>query len=132
MVLWHICAPGVAFGLALVCTLWYNTCMKIILPRDVYWLAGLIEGEGSFSLTRGYPRVSVAMTDRDVIVHVCLLLCLPILGPYNQNYPNAKQVYRCQVTGRRAVGIMLTLYQFMSERRQASIRRCIAAWKLQQ
>lgn len=104
--------------------------MRAILKRDIYWLAGLLEGEGCFSLTNGYPRMSVAMTDRDVILQVCLLLCLPVLGPYKQTYPTGKPIYRCQVTGKRAVGIMLTLYPLLSMRRQASIQRCVLAWKV--
>ncbi len=34
---------------------------------DIAWLAGLLEGEGSFWFN-GSPRVKVAMTDQDIMI----------------------------------------------------------------
>lgn len=42
---------------------------------DTIWLAGLLEGEGTFDLHRGkYPRVRVGMTDRDVVGRAATLM----------------------------------------------------------
>ena len=48
-----------------------------IARDDLMWLAGLLEGEGSFLMARNivagkvyrYPKITVNMTDRDVIEH---------------------------------------------------------------
>src|ERR1035441_6152503 len=64
---------------------------KTLLPMskaDLYWLAGLWEGEGTIRLQSrnfhnkngkrygpySYPRASIGMTDRDVIEHVGRIL----------------------------------------------------------
>ncbi|GAA4578457.1 hypothetical protein GCM10023176_54420 [Micromonospora coerulea] len=44
------------------------------VPRDMAWLAGILEGEGTFSApspgSPGRPRVLVRMTDQDIIARV--------------------------------------------------------------
>ncbi len=49
--------------------------LSVITPEQVAWVAGMIEGEGSFIIDRreggrrtyASPRIQVSMTDRDVI-----------------------------------------------------------------
>ena len=47
--------------------------------KDVYWLAGWLEGEGCFNLHPSrhcyrYPRISGCSTDKDIMVRVGKLL----------------------------------------------------------
>jgi hypothetical protein len=103
--------------------------------KDLYWLAGIIEGEGSMSYrTVGkyqYPWVRVAMTDEDVIRHCYEVSGIGYMhGPYLYNKrPNRKPIWQWAVAQQtQAVGLMMTLYTLMGERRQAQIRRVLDVW----
>lgn len=42
--------------------------------KDLYWLAGLLEGEGCFTYSGSTPMVQLQMTDKDVVERASLLL----------------------------------------------------------
>lgn len=99
---------------------------------DLHWLAGLLEGEGSFMLASSkkadrryfYPRIVVNMTDLDVMeraAHLlgCKLQALPLM-------PGRKQAYRAQRWGSAAAKLMLELRPLMGERRRRQIDRALA------
>lgn len=99
-----------------------------------------MEGEGSFSWYRGYPLVSIEMTDRDVIDKFAELFRDPEAKRYqNVMRRENKQIrkdgtqrldsYRYSTNSRPAIRIMLTLYPFMGERRQARIREIVLQWR---
>lgn len=110
-----------------------------ITLKHIYWLAGLLEGEGCFQAyeTRNVRRqrtvtLSVRMTDQDVIEQVACLLRLHnehihihTARPQKAHY---KYQYICAVGGTRAIQWMMTLYPLLGQRRQEQIRRCIAVW----
>ena len=56
-----------------------------MIARDLYWLAGLLEGEGSFM--RGppsrpnMPAIAIQMTDEDVIQRVAQLWAVCYTAP---------------------------------------------------
>ena len=62
---------------------------------DLYWLAGLLEGEGSFSI-RGKKRsasIKVSMTDREPIAKAAQLMNCPVHHyPPNLRYPKDQYV----------------------------------------
>lgn len=102
---------------------------------DIHWLAGLLEGEGCFSSTEGYPSIMVKMVDRDVIERAQAIL-RPVVfrnggndvrgyGPYDDT---RQRQYVAKIAGRRAAGWMMTLYPLMGGRRQARIRNLLAMW----
>ena len=99
-----------------------------VTVKDVVWLAGLLEGEGSFFTYRNSPTISVNMTDRDIIDRAAILLRsnVHICRPAGTR---RKTPYSTSAHGAIAVGWMLTLYQFMGERRKSSIRQSIILWK---
>ena len=43
--------------------------------KDLYWLAGLLEGEGCFSSHRksGYPSIVLQSSDKDIVKRAALL-----------------------------------------------------------
>ena len=45
----------------------------MISARDVAWAAGLIEGEGSFMISKGSPCIQVQMTDGDAVERLLVL-----------------------------------------------------------
>lgn len=97
---------------------------------DLYWLAGLLEGEGFFTLRRkGDLLVGVRMTDLDVIQRVRDLLKFDA-SIHVEERDSCKDIYLIQIHGRRAVGWMMTLYSLMGERRKSRIRECLAGWHL--
>lgn len=99
--------------------------------RDLYWLAGLLEGEGSFVVSyqpngKGVPRVVLKMTDRDVVQRVANLWQSTLLGPYTyENAGHRKGAWVTQVSGRKAETMMIMLYPHMGARRRARIAELI-------
>ena len=117
----------------------------MIKRDDVLWMAGYLEGEGSFHYVRAskaqrgkacpqprplYPVIGVVSTDKDVIEKVCCLTGSAMTGPYTrQNKPLVKPIYRSTVTGPNARGWMMMIYPFMGERRKAKIKSVLAQWR---
>jgi hypothetical protein len=103
-----------------------------VSEQDFYWLAGLLEGEGSFA--PGPPsapnsvRITLSMTDRDVVARVA--------GLWRVSYHEVrkartlergwKPAYAVSLRGRRAAELMHDLLPLMGERRQLQIRRALA------
>jgi hypothetical protein len=99
---------------------------------DLYWLAGLLEGEGCFGMSgskSGSARIALNMTDYDVVERAALLLDTPV--KYSKLYPNRKQVYRIEIFSNKAASWMMTLYSLMGERRQETILNSLTLWKEQ-
>jgi hypothetical protein len=92
---------------------------------DLLWLAGLLEGEGSFDAHRGkYPRIRVAMTDRDVVGRAASLMDTSIR--LSLHAAPAKPTWHSEVSGPRAVSIMEAVLPHMGARRSARIAEVLA------
>lgn len=103
--------------------------------NHVYWLAGLLEGEGCFHPDTGSSiMISVSMTDRDAVEKVASLLGdtrARRVTTRKSLTTSGKPVFGTQVYGSRAAGWMMTLYQLMGERRRKKIRECLTIWRKQ-
>lgn len=91
---------------------------------DVAWLAGLLEGEGSFQISAHNSIIlSVEMTDEDIIQRVSILLntSYALVKPRKAHF---KTSYRLQIKGSRAAAIMSQILPFMGERRSKKIKEC--------
>lgn len=101
----------------------------MINAKDIYWLAGLLEGEGHFGLTGGkYPKIVLWMCDLDVIERANKLL--RAADPKRvQRQPDRLPIYCLCLSGARAAGWMMTLYSLMGSRRQDRIRLALGTWK---
>lgn len=95
--------------------------------NDLYWLAGLIEGEGSFGYYVGSPRVTVKMCDLDIVTRLAAHLKSNVRS--DKLRPRCKQIYTVEANGHRAAGLMMTLYPLMGARRQERIRACLSEWR---
>ena len=98
---------------------------------ELYWLAGLLEGEGSFypgpPSSPNLPILSVSMTDEDVIAKVASLLGVT----YNlqkSRHEKWKESYCAKVKGRTAVELMKKLKPLMGERRQSQIDKALISY----
>lgn len=105
-----------------------------VSERDFYWLAGLLEGEGSFS--PGPPsapnsvRITLSMTDRDVVARVAALWSVAYHEVREQRSLERgwKPAYHVSLRGKRALEFMHDLLPLMGERRQLQIRRALASY----
>lgn len=111
------------------------------MPSDteIAWLAGLLEGEGSFAMIRScvggkvyrYPKIVVNMTDRDVIERVA-----DLFGGSVYDIPRyiegRKLQYRAQITGSGAAQWMNDLYPWLGDRRRERIDAVLAEYRAQE
>lgn len=87
---------------------------------DLMWLAGLLEGEGSFDLRDGrYPRIRVGMTDRDTVGRVASLIGVRVRLSFRRAPEQA--MWHAEVTGARAAEVMELVLPHMGARRSARI-----------
>ena len=103
--------------------------------KSIAWLSGLLEGEGSFCITKSNsPTITVQMNDKDVVERAATLLGGRVYGPYR--HKRGKQLdtphYRAQVHGAPAIGWMLTIFSFLGSRRRAKIRDIVNSWTIYQ
>src|SRR5690606_12530806 len=103
---------------------------KVMMDRDdAIWLAGLLEGEGSFDAHRGkYPRVRVGMTDRDVVGRAASLLGANVrlsLKPAPM-----KATWQAEVSGEKAAAVMREILPFMGARRSGKSAAILGAYEL--
>lgn len=108
-----------------------------ITPIQIAWLAGILEGEGSFSCqcpnkrTRPHARllrVQIQMTDRDIIERACELM--EATSIYERPRPAPRQtVFILMITGHKAERIMRLILPHMGIRRRNKILECLEEWK---
>lgn len=87
---------------------------------DLIWLAGLLEGEGTFDLHKGrYPRIRLGMTDRDVVGRAATLLGARVRLSLHAAPKSA--TWHTEISGARAAEIMAQILPHMGARRSARI-----------
>lgn len=97
---------------------------------EVCWIAGLLEGEGSFSLANKItPRIRLTMTDLDVMIKAATILGAHSVLAASRRTSTYKQVYYLTLHGTDAIDWMQRIYNLMGERRQHSIDICLAFWE---
>lgn len=99
---------------------------------DLIWLAGILEGEGSFDVQRNkqksgnvlqYARLQCRMTDEDVMQRVARILDRPLNGPYLPKNPKHKPFWNVKWTAARGLFFdwLRALQPLMGRRRQSEI-----------
>lgn len=97
--------------------------------EDLVWLAGLLEGEGTFDRQKGkYPRIRVGMTDRDVVGRAATLMGCSVRLSLRQ-YPYTP-MWHAEIQGERAAVLMEMLLPLMGTRRSATIAAILGNWRL--
>lgn len=105
--------------------------------ENLAYLAGLLEGEGSFFLRGGhYPLIQVQMTDEDIIRRVKEIVGFgPVSGPYTNrtqkklNGESKKQSWLWSSGGQdQSYALLVALYPWMGQRRQQKIREILTKW----
>lgn len=100
----------------------------MIQDRDIHWLAGLLEGEGSFGYKAWSPRIGLQTTDADVVERAAVLLQREPKGPLMRDR-NRKPIWYVQVYGAEAAAWMMTLYCLLGKRRKGQIRGALERWR---
>lgn len=97
---------------------------------ELYWLAGLLEGEGSFLAgppsSPNCPRIQLAMTDRDVVAHAGRLFDRPVWRSDRGREIGYKPAFLTAIKGAPAASLMTALRPVIGLRRQAQIDRALA------
>lgn len=84
--------------------------------RQIEWAAGFLEGEGTFEKC----RVRASQKQKEPLTRLKKYFG----GTITINaYDYLEPIYRWNISGSRARGVMLTLYRLMSPRRQKQIRK---------
>jgi hypothetical protein len=113
--------------------------MRPFMIHDVAWLAGFLEGEGSFEWRTdrrpgrgrfGWPVVAVSTSDEDVIRRAADLMSVRAVTKYhvNGNHLGKKQMYKAVAYGGHAEDIMRIILPYMGERRAGRIREILAIY----
>jgi hypothetical protein len=98
--------------------------MLNISVENLFWLAGLLEGEGSFIFTGGSPRITMATVDLDVAQKVhSLLSCTSNIT--EDRTVTLKNIYKINLQGAIAIDWMKFLSPLMSIRRREKIREVV-------
>lgn len=119
--------------------------------RELYWLAGILEGEGTFlhgRVREKYLRmnVRVAMCDEDVVRRCWTVAGVGRVGgpytyahgstrtwtqqPYDRHPSRWKPTWSWTVDRHAdAAALMMTVLPLMGTRRAARIRECLGAWQ---
>ena len=102
--------------------------------RALSWLAGLLEGEGSFTSTcdarmRCYPVVSLTMCDAAVVFRAARILDAGPVRMREPERPGWQPTYTAKVAGARGADWMRTLRDVMGERRRAAIDAALASYR---
>ena len=107
------------------------------IPKSVLgWLAGLIEGEGSFYIAKHdtYPcaRFQLSMTDQDVVLQAHEIAGVGNVRIMKPGPRSVKDQWRWRVAAQAEVAwLMDQVYYWMGERRQKQIdasRRFLPSW----
>ena len=95
--------------------------------KDLAWVAGFLEGEGSFG-SYGCPRISAAQVQRQPL-DVLKRLFGGGISKHSDRGPSRQASCQWHLNGARAVALMMTLYSWMSPRRREQIFAALSRWK---
>ncbi|SHU73052.1 Uncharacterised protein [Mycobacteroides abscessus subsp. abscessus] len=118
-----VCGSRCSHNRATVCA----NCRSNALPElrkmsatETAWLAGLIEGEGSFLSAGGRKRVHVTMTDRDIVERLASVTGVGSVYELARRKPHHKQAYKWDVgRAQTASSVAEAIYPLLCTRRRA-------------
>ncbi len=99
-------------------------------PAELHWLAGWLEGEGSFMApppsNPRCPRISAQARDKDVVCEAARLMQIKP-GFEKSRRPHWSSIWRVLLQGRRALTLMHALAPLLGERRGTQIQCAVTA-----
>jgi len=109
-----------------------GTPRATVHPRtiDLYWAAGFLEGEGSFSWgNRSVVQVSAKQVQAEPLERLSAMFGGKVYARTVRTSAGAetrKPINAWSIHGVLARGVMMTLYKLMSPKRKAEIRRALS------
>jgi hypothetical protein len=103
---------------------------------DLYWLAGFLEGEGSFMKgspsTPNLPVIQVSSTDEDVIAKASKLFGVSYWQiDKKRSIKNGWKIpYATRIRGKKAVDLMENIKPLMGIRRQSQIDEALSCYSV--
>ncbi len=106
--------------------------------HEISWLAGYLEGEGSFGVDKrnGSIFIEVRTTDEDVAQKVASLMGSPSVRGYDPGtyvykgtQKPVKRWYDTRVYNKVAASIMMQIFPFMGARRKVRILELLTNYK---
>lgn len=101
----------------------------MISINELYWAAGFLEGEGSFTTDGRRIGSSVRLQAGQVQREPLDRLLSIFGGKIMWRMQNSKPFYLWRLNSRRSAQVMLTLYVLMSPRRQEQIVSALKKWR---
>lgn len=108
-------------------------CYSYIMKKyELYWLAGVLEGEAYFSTNldtasgKRYFQVQLVGWDLDILERVQEIFDGHISGPHKTRSPKHAPMYRMNFNGQRGRELMEMILPLMSERRTEQIEKALA------
>lgn len=101
--------------------------MPILYQHQIMWLAGLLEGEGSFCISKNTPRLCLQMTDPDIVEQAADILKSSVWSSKRLTKGD-KRVYACGKAGLSAIEWMRILKPYLGIRRQQQITTTVSIW----
>lgn len=103
---------------------------------ETAWLAGLLEGEGTFCSFWGHQSggrvlrsyVSLEMSDLDIVRRAAEMTGCRTVVEIAPRKPGRKTTYQISLRGAEAIALMLRVEPLMGERRRDAIWRAVADW----
>lgn len=101
--------------------------------RAIAWLTGLLEGEGTFCVTResaeiAYPVVKVEMCDEGIVSRVARLIGTPNVWRRERDRDGWRPTYVTAISGHHAATCMRRLRDSMGTRRKAAIDAALSQY----
>lgn len=100
----------------------------MISIKDIYWIAGFLEGEGSFGAGYRPCVVTATQVEKEPIERLHSLLG-GVIDTYSRKAVTGNIYYRWRLQSIRAISLMMTLYSLMSPKRKRQIAFQIKTWK---
>lgn len=102
---------------------------NILKDTDAAWLAGLLEGDGSFThdLKRNIIRIQLSMYDGDVVTRAAELLDTSVVCNDIERGGLVKNIYRTSLARKaEVVDILKQIKPYMGRRRTSRINELLA------
>lgn len=104
---------------------------------DIGYLAGIIDGEGCIQLRdnhnkgkRFYPRVTVKMTDLDVLEKCQQITGAGIINTIKNVPEGHKPQWRWEINKQAdAAAVLMMIFPLVSERRKQKIEQVLRGWR---
>ena len=100
----------------------------MVTVPDIAWAAGFLEGEGSFGRTRTCVHVEATQVNREPLDRLQNLFGGTV-RTFRREAVKGTVYHRWDYYGQKAVGLMMTVFFLMSQKRKDKIIVALSAWK---